>query len=143
MSTITSANSKFVLSSADLSILSVQIEGYATDDSFAVDAADTAENVLGVDGKMSSGWIPRMYKMTVSLQADSSSRKIFDIIAQAQDVAKDVYKLNGVITLPSIGKMYTLTNGVLTNYKPIPDAKKTLGPTSYVITWESIQPMTI
>lgn len=132
-----------MLSSADLSILSVQIEGYATDDSFAVDAADTAENVLGVDGKMSSGWIPRMYKMTVSLQADSSSRKIFDIIAQAQDVAKDVYKLNGVITLPSIGKMYTLTNGVLTNYKPIPDAKKTLGPTSYVITWESIQPMTI
>jgi hypothetical protein len=138
--TITSANSSFVISSADFLPAAVALEGYSADAAFAIEAADTAETIIGVDGKMSAGWLPRLYKQTINLQADSGSRAIFDALAQAQDVNKEVYFLNAVISLPSIGRSYTLSKGVLSSYKVLPDAGKTLQPTEFVITWEKVQP---
>ncbi|HJW05309.1 MAG TPA: hypothetical protein VJ527_02340, partial [Rhodanobacter sp.] len=105
--------------------------------------ADTAEVVLGVDGKMSAGWVPRMYTQTISLQADSPSIPVFDAIATAQDAAKTVFRLNGVITLPGVGMSYTMSRGVLTRYKPMSDAKRTLAPVEFQITWESVRPAKI
>lgn len=141
--TITSADAVFILSSADVLPAAVQLEGYAADAAFATEQADTAEVVLGVDGKMSAGWVPRMYTQTISLQADSPSIPVFDAIATAQDAAKTVFRLNGVITLPGVGMSYTLSRGVLTRYKPMSDAKRTLAPVEFQITWESVRPAKI
>jgi hypothetical protein len=117
-----------------------KIEGYATDDAFAVDANEPTEAMMGVDGKMSAGWVPTMRLQTISLQADSPSLFMFDTWATAQEVAREVFFCDGTLILPSIGKKYALTRGVLSSMKTFPDAKKTLQPVQYRITWQSIAP---
>lgn len=56
---ITSADSVFSISSADFALAATILEGYAADAAFAMENADTAETMLGVDGKLSAGWVPR------------------------------------------------------------------------------------
>lgn len=141
--TITSADSTFVLSVAGLYGAGVSIEGYAADAAFAIGSAEMAEVVMGVDSKMSAGWVPRIYEQTITLQADSASILVFDAIAQAQDVAKTVYWLSGVISLPGTRRAYALSNGILRNYTVMPAAQKVLQPVEFTIAWESIKPAVI
>lgn len=136
--TITSADSTFVISSADFALAATILEGYAADAAFAMDNADTAETSLGVDGKLSAGWIPRSYNQTITLQADSSSRALIDLLVTGQDAARTVFRLNGVITLPGNQYTYSLSRGVLKNYTAVPTAQKTLQPMTFVIEWEKV-----
>lgn len=135
---ITSADSTFVLSSADFALAATILEGYAADAAFAMDNADTAETMLGVDGKLSAGWIPRSYNQTITLQADSKSRALFDALVTAQDATRNVFRLNGVINLPGNQYSYNLTRGVLKNYTAMPTAQKVLQPLTFVIEWEKV-----
>ena len=137
-STITSANSVFILSVTDLYPSGVSIQGYATDKAFATEALEIAETMMGVDGQLTAGYTPTPVKQTISLQADSPSKDIFDAIVRTTRQTGDVMYLDAVITLPGPGETYTLTNGILTSAKQIPDAQKVLQPVDYVITWESV-----
>jgi len=136
--TITSANSVFSLMVMGLFPTPVKIQGYSADAAFAVDAIPTAEAHMGVDGKMSAGYVFSPKKMKVKLQADSDSTTVFDQWNNAQQAQREIYFANAVIDIPSLGKSYSLTKGVLTNFKPMPDAKKTLDAVEFEITWESI-----
>lgn len=140
---ITSADSTFVISSADFALAATVLEGYAADAAFALDNADTAETMLGVDGKLSAGWIPRSYNQTITLQADSKSRAVFDALVAAQDVSRNVFRLNGVINLPGNQYSYTLSRGVLKNYSAMPNAQRVLQPMTFVIEWERVLPVPI
>lgn len=135
---ITSADSTFVLSSADFALAATLLEGYAADAAFAMDNADTAETALGVDGKLSAGWVPRSYNQTITLQADSASRALFDALVTAQDATRNVFRLNGVINLPGNQYSYNLTRGVLKNYSAMPNAQRVLQPLTFVIEWERV-----
>lgn len=135
---ITSADSTFVISSADFALAATVLEGYAADAAFAMENADAAETSLGVDGKLSAGWIPRSYTQTITLQPDSISRAVFDALVTAQDATRTVYRLNGVITLPTNQYSYNLTRGVLKNYTAMPTAQKILQPMTFVIEWERV-----
>ena len=135
---ITSADSTFVLSSSDFALAATILEGYAADAAFAMDNADTAETMLGVDGKLSAGWIPRSYNQTITLQADSKSRALFDALVTAQDATRNVFRLNGVINLPGNQYSYNLTRGVLKKYTAMPTAQKVLQPLTFVIEWEKV-----
>ena len=135
---ITSADSTFVLSSSDFALAATILEGYAADAAFAMDNAGTAETMLGVDGKLSAGWIPRSYNQTITLQADSKSRALFDALVTAQDATRNVFRLNGVINLPGNQYSYNLTRGVLKNYTAMPTAQKVLQPLTFVIEWEKV-----
>lgn len=141
--TITAADSTFVISSADFALAATILEGYAADAAFSMDNADTAETSLGVDGKLSAGWIPRSYNQTITLQPDSPSRPIFDALVGAQDASRTIYRLNGVINLPGNQYSYTMTRGVLKNYSAIPNAQKILQPMTFVIEWEKVIPVPI
>lgn len=141
--TITSADATFVLSSADFALAATVLEGYAADAAFATDNSDTAETSLGVDGKLSAGWVPRSYNQTITLQPDSPSRPIFDLIVGAQDAARTVFRLNGVINLPGNQYSYNLSRGVLKNYSSIPSAQRVLQPMTYVIEWEKVLPVPV
>ena len=136
--TITSADSTFVLSSSDFALAATILEGYAADAAFAMDNANTAETSLGVDGKLSAGWVPRSYNQTVTLQPDSPSRPLFDAIVTAQDEARTVYRLNGVITLPGNQYSHSLARGVLKSYSAMSNAQKILQPVTFVIEWERV-----
>jgi hypothetical protein len=137
-STITSANSVFTLVVAGLFPAPVQLKGYASDKAFTTEAVDLAEVQMGVDGRMTAGYVPNPVKQTITLQADSPSKDIFTAVIQAMKTAREVFYISGSISLPSTGESFTLTRGILTNAKQIPDAQKVLQPVDYVITWESV-----
>ena len=137
-STITSANSVFTLVVAGLFPAPVQLKGYASDKAFTTEAVDRAEVQMGVDGRMTAGFVPNPVKQTITLQADSPSKDIFTALIQAMKTAREVFYISGSIALPSTGESFTLTRGILTNAKQIPDAQKVLQPVDYVITWESV-----
>lgn len=136
--TITSANSVFTLVVAGLFPAPVQLRGYASDKAFTTEAVDLAEVQMGVDGRMTAGFVPNPVKQTITLQADSPSKDIFTAVIQAMKTAREVFYISGSISLPSTGESFALTRGILTNAKQIPDAQKVLQPVDYVITWESV-----
>lgn len=136
--TITSANSVFTIVVAGLFLAPVQLRGYASDKAFTTEAVDMAEVQMGVDGRMTAGFVPNPVKQTITLQADSPSKDIFTAMIQAMKTAREVFYISGSIALPSTGESFTLTRGILTNAKQIPDAQKVLQPVDYVITWERI-----
>lgn len=136
--TITSADATFVISSADFALAATIIEGYAADAAFAMENADAAETSLGVDGKLSAGWVPRSYNQTITLQPDSPARPIFDGIVAAQDAGRTVYRLNGVITLPGNQYSHSMSRGVLKNYSAMSNAQRILQPMTYQIEWERV-----
>lgn len=136
--TITSANSVFTIVIPGLFPAPVQLQGYASDKAFTTEAIDLAEVQMGVDGRMTAGFTPNPTKQTVTLQADSPSKDIFTALIQAMKTAREVFYISGSIALPSTGEAFTLTRGILTNTKQIPDAQKVLQPMDFVITWESV-----
>lgn len=136
--TITSANSVLTLVIAGLFPAPVQLQGYASDKAFTTEAVDLAEVQMGVDGRMTAGFVPNPTKQTITLQADSPSKDIFTALIQAMKTAREVFYISGTLSLPSTGESFTMTRGILTNAKQIPDAQKVLQPVDYVITWESV-----
>ena len=134
MATITSADAVFVITVPDIAIIH-QVQGYAADAAFDVGEQDVAQNILGVDGKKSSGWIPQMYTQAIHLQADSLSVSVFDTIYQFQNTQKTVYSITGTVNYNATGRSYALRNGTLTSYKPLPDAKQVLQAQYFSIVW--------
>jgi len=116
----------------------VSIQGYSTDDAFMLDALDLAETVMGVDGRMSAGYVPKEVKLTITLQADSASKDFFAILTQAVKTAREVFYMSATLSLPSTGEAFTFTRGILTSVEQLPSAKKMLQPQKFVITWESV-----
>ena len=136
--TITSATSVYMLSIAGLFAIPQQLQGFAADDVFDTEAINPTEVLMGVDGKMSAGFVFVPVKQSISIQADSDSNTLFEAWFQAQKTAKEAYFAAGIVHLPSINRSYVMTNGVLTSYPSISDAKKVLQPRKYQITWESV-----
>lgn len=138
--TITSANSIFLLSIPGIFPVPQQLQGFAADAAFAFDSVDPAEVVMGVDGNMSAGYVPYMTPQTISIMPDSPSLVIFETWLATCNTSRDVFFANGQISLPSIGRKFTLTKGVLTSAKAAPDAKKVLQAIEYKITWNTVAP---
>ena len=138
MTTITSANSQYILSIANLFSIGQALQGYSTDDAFATEDIEPAEIQMGVDGIMTAGYVPRQFVQTLMFQADSPSCSIFDQWWLAQNAIKDLYLATGGITAPSMGQKWALTKGVLTRYHAVPDAKKVFQPRRFGITWNLV-----
>jgi len=136
--TLTAANSVFMLSVRSLFPAPQQLQGYAADDAFSTEQVQPAEVVMGVDGVMSAGWLPVMVPQTISLQGDSVSADIFDAWNAAMKTIRELYFADAIITLPAIGKSYTLTKGALTSYTPVVGVKKILQPRTFTITWQNV-----
>lgn len=137
---ITSANSQIFLAVANVFPVAQQIQGYAAEDIFDSEDVELAEVQLGLDGKQASGWIPHNVKWRITLIANSPSIAFFEAWIAAQNALQDVYTATGNVLLKGPGRKYAMSNGTLTRAKLMPDAKKTLQPQTYEITWESVQP---
>lgn len=143
MSTITSANAKLtftVRSRAGIVVGPFTVQGYASDDAFATETVEAAQALMGVDGKLSAGFVPNPAIQTITLQADSKSRPLFEAWYGAQKALKDALFAEGVLLLEGPGVVYALVKGVLTQYTPMPQGKKVLQPMTFQITWEDVQP---
>ncbi|WP_407226389.1 phage tail fiber protein [Enterobacter roggenkampii] len=138
MGSITSANSTYSLVINSVYPNAQILQGYAADDAFSVDAVDKAQVVMGVDGRQSAGYIFNPIVQTITLMPDSPSLEVFSNWINAMDAIREILKCTANISLPAIGKKYTLSNGVLVNYKPIPDVKKVMQAVPFKISWERV-----
>jgi hypothetical protein len=143
MSTITSANSVFLLGITGLFPTAQLLQGYMADAAWDNAAVKPAETVLGVDGNMSYGWLPRMYEQTISLMPDSPAATLFEDWVVAMDGQEEIYPCFGSLTLPSVGRSYVLANGVLSSYVPIPKGGKILQGRPFIITWNTVTPIPV
>lgn len=133
---ITSANAVFTLSIPGVLGADVIIQGFAVDDMFASEVAESSEARMGADGRLSAGFTPYPVKMPVRLQPDSDSVDVFEQWDSVNKQLKTSNVAQGNIDYFSVGKVYTLTNGYLTRVTPFASAKKVLEPTEWEITWE-------
>lgn len=134
--TITAANLVLYIQVDTIFPVAQRIEGYSADDMTAFDAVDEAEVSLGVDGRLSAGWIPAMFVQTINVQADSLSNDFFENWAQYNRQARNSYVATGNLLLPATSAKYAMRRGFLTSWVPVPGAKKTLQPRAAKITWE-------
>ena len=133
---ITSANATVGMSVAGL--FSINLENFSADSSFTSDTIQVAETRMGVDGHMAAGFTPNIKTLTINLEAGSPSTEFMILLNQAQETNRRPYEVNMVVSIPSIGKRYTFSNGVLQSYKGLPDGNKVLGPTQWVFHFEDM-----
>ncbi|MEF3068042.1 phage tail fiber protein [Pandoraea apista] len=138
--TITAANSIFLLSVGGIFPVAQQLQGFAADAAFAFDSVEPAEVVMGVDGNMSAGYVPYITVQTISIMPDSPSLSIFETWLQATNTTREVFYADAQITLPSIGRKFILSRGVLTSAKTAPDVKKVLGASEFKVSWNTVAP---
>lgn len=143
MATLTSANATIFLQVAGLFSIPQQLQGFAADDVFSSEKLNSAELSMGVDGKLSAGFVFVPAKWSISLQADSDSNFFFDQWYLAQQTARELLPASGLVLLRTLNTKWTLTRGFLTGYTPIPDTKKKIEPRNFECTWQSIVPSAV
>ena len=138
MGFITSANSEFTLDVPDVFAGPQTIQGYMVDDAFGAEDVAPTEVRMGVDGIKSSGFTPYLTKILVHLMPDSPSIAVFEQWLGAMAAQREDAPGNASIWAPSLGKAWSCSNGSLTRYKPIPDAKKVFEGQTYEVTFETV-----
>ena len=137
-STITAANAVVTLSVAGLFSAPQQLQGFSADNIYEIGDQVITETLMGVDGRLSGGFVYNPIQQTFTLQADSASNSLFETWAAQQRSSRDVFIATGVTVLTSVGTKYNSSRGFLISYPPLPAAAKVLQPRKYVIQWESV-----
>lgn len=140
MSSITSANSVFTITVAGLFPVPVKLQGYAADRAWETSNVTYTESVMSVDGIKSSGFVFNQVEQTVTLQADSQSKAVFNAIVNAMKSSREILIISGNIVLPATGESFVCRRGTLKDGKALPSAGKVLEAVTYVIEWQSIDP---
>lgn len=135
---LTSANSIIHLAVIGLIATPTRLQGFATDDIFSTDDVSNVETMMGVDGKLSAGFVPQPKVQRYVLQADSKSNDFFERWVRQQDLTKETYVASGLIHLLGQERKYVMTRGFLTSHSPLATLKKTAQPRTYTITWQDI-----
>lgn len=135
--TLTTANSAFTLAARGVVSAPFALQGYATDDSFSIEDVNPVEVYMGVDGKLSGGYVPQSKVITFMFQADSPSLDILDDIIAAQEQQRETVIFDGTGLIQGNQNKYAMTKGFLTSYTPASNAKKTLQPRKFTFTFEN------
>jgi hypothetical protein len=138
MSSITSANATLIITIPGVYNSGQQLQGFSAEDIFGMDAIDPAELSMGVDGNLSAAFVFVATKQGIHLQADSASNKIFEAWRAAEVAAVEKLPCSMIVTLPSVKKTAECVTGYMTSYPQISDAKKSLQPRKYEITWNTV-----
>lgn len=134
---ITSANSS--ISCAD-ALGNHNLEGYAADSALGAEIAKITETRMGVDGQMSAGYVPSIKRFQIDFEASSSSIAHFMDLAMLAQTTKTPQPVVMTVTIPAVGKRF-ICNGVLTDYPPVFNIKRTLDPMSFSFDFQEIIPM--
>lgn len=138
--TLTSANAIIMISIPGLFSVAQRIQGFSADDVTDTDAVDNAETTMGVDGRLSAGWVPVAVRQNITLQADSESNDLFEKWDAAEQATREKLPCVGTIVVPATGRKYALTRGFLRSVTRTPALRKTLQPRKYTIEWERVTP---
>ncbi len=138
VATITAANAVLMIQIPGLYPAPVQLQGFAADNIFDTDSVEPTERMMGVDGKLSIGWVARSVSFKVSLQADSDSNLIFETWWQTQQQQREALYATMTARLPSVGRSYQLVKGALASFPPTPNAARVLQPRQYAMEFEKL-----
>lgn len=138
--TITSANAILMITVPNLFPTPQQLQGFAAEDIYDFEGVDNAELMMGVDGHLAAGWIPKEVVQSITLMADSASNGLFETWYRAEQTAREKFPCSGTVILNATGRSYTQSRGFLTNYSPAPKAGKVLQPRKFSLTWETVLP---
>ena len=137
---LTAANAVLMLSVPPLFPIPIQLQGFAADDVYDVDAVRRAETLMGVDGVLSGGFVWEEVKQTIVFQGDSPSVAIIDQWDQAQLALEDVFNANMSVLLTGVQTMWVCRKGFLMSWAPLPSAKKLIQPRRLMIAWNTTSP---
>lgn len=138
MTTITAVNAIITLTIPGVFNQPQQLQQFAVDDVADVDTLTLCEELMGVDGVLSAGYVFNAVKYTFTLQANSPSCFVFDQWKQAQDSAQETFPANGNLLLRSLGTKWSWTRGFLKEYSPAPNVKKILQPRKFGVVWQRV-----
>ncbi len=139
LKTITAANAKFSIAVPALVLPPFTLQGYSADAMFGFSPVEYAQVLMGVDGRMTAGFVPNPKPQEVTLMADSPSKAFFDAWVGGMEAIKELAYASAVIDIAAIGQSFIMTKGALTSAPPGVTAGKVLQPLVYTITWEGIQ----
>jgi len=138
MATLTAANSVIMLAVNGVFSNPQKLQQFSADDVFDLEDIDSAETVMGVDGKLSGGKIYVEVPWSVTLAANSPSCQVFDSWSAFEDQKNDITTASMNIQLPGLGYKWVYTNGILKKKSPAPSLKKLVQPRKFTIVWESV-----
>jgi hypothetical protein len=125
--TLTVANSVLAMTTEALFPQAQRLQGYAADDAFDFENVENGEYSIGIDGKLSAGFVFNEIPLGITLQADSLSLSLFEQIYQYEVANRTKLEQQLTITLPAVNKRYDLKDGFMRRYKA-PSGKKILQP---------------
>jgi hypothetical protein len=137
---ITSANSKLTISSSAISLAATVLEGFSADASFAFSDVEVTVGQVGIDGRYSAGWVPSLKTLTVTFSPDSPSIAVMDMIITMQDTMRDPVFVNMTLTIPSVGKSFTMGPGTMVTGRIAPDGARVLAPMMYTFSFSDMKP---
>lgn len=138
--TLTSANAVLMLGVQGLYDVPRRLQGFSADDVTDIDGLAVGESSMGVDGRLSAGFVFNPITQNITLQADSESNDLFENWQQAERQAREKYVAFGTILVKATGRRYTLTRGFLMNASLMPAIRKTLQARRFSLTWENVSP---
>jgi H+/Cl- antiporter ClcA len=138
MGDITSANSSFVLTVAQVFAVPQILQGYGADDAFTQEKYQLAETRMGVDGILSGGYTPTPKRLTVNLQPDSVALATFLRWAQSVVAAKTSFTGKATILYPSVSLGFTLGTIFFEQTQGMPSAKKILDTFSVDLVYQDL-----
>lgn len=136
--TLTSANVVFMLGVSGLYDTPRRLQGFSADDVTDFDALAVGETSMGVDGRLSAGFVFNAVSQNITLQADSESNDFFENWQQAERQRLEKYVAFGTILVKATGKRYTMTRGFLMSSSIVPAIRKTLQPRRFALQWEKV-----
>lgn len=136
--TLTAANAIIMIGVQGLFDTPRRLQGFAADNVTTIDPVSNAETSMGVDGRLSAGFIHNPIPQTITLQADSESVDMFEFWNASQRQRREAYICFGSILLRATGKRYVMTRGFLTSASVMPAVNRTLQPRQFTLTWENV-----
>lgn len=137
--TLTTANSVLALTTEALFPAAQILTGYAADNIFEADAVENGEYSMGIDGKLSAGFVFNEIPLTLTLQADSPALSLFEQIWQYEVSNRTKLQQQLTITLPANRRRYDMKAGFMRSYKA-PAGQKILQPGVVGFVFARIEP---
>ena len=141
MTTITAVNAVITLTIPGVFNQPQQLQQFSVDDVADVDTLTLCEELMGVDGFLSAGYVFNVVKYVYTLQANSPSCFMFDTWKLGAGFGQqDTFAANGNMASCSRAsvRQWTWSNGFLKEYSPAPGVKKILQPRKFGIVWERV-----
>ena len=135
----TAISASWIINIPSIGIIGHKVEGFSADDAFSAQSVKLIESYLGIDGLFNAGFIPQLKQLRGTLAPTSTSLEIFNLLFYEMERQEEAVWINSsIIQIPSINANFALTNGVLSEWTPIPNVKKVVQPVAFTIDWSKI-----